>query len=99
MLSYLKTSIKIFKYIITWGTFKFSGGALLVLEKTLHDDKGGPLPALLEDVGMATLSIGHERSGKEYRNLLAKHGFDQIEIKEIQGSNHFDAIYAIKTEQ
>ncbi|PVD19570.1 hypothetical protein C0Q70_20060 [Pomacea canaliculata] len=75
------------------------GGALLVLEKTLHDDKGGPLPALLEDIGMATLSIGHERSGKEYRKLLAKHGFDQIEIKEIQGSNHFDAIYAIKTEQ
>jgi acetylserotonin N-methyltransferase len=55
------------------------GGALLVAEKLLRDDKTGPVPAQMQSLNMLVCTEGKERSLPEYRALLTKAGFREVE--------------------
>lgn len=54
------------------------GGALLVVEKMLWEDKSGPLWALAQDLNMLTCTEGRERTLREYESLLQKAGFGEV---------------------
>ncbi len=56
-------------------------GALLIAEKLVNDDKSGPVPAQMQSLNMLLCTEGKERSLTEYRALLAKAGFRQVEGK------------------
>jgi acetylserotonin O-methyltransferase len=56
-----------------------SGGALLIAEKLLNEDKTGPVPAQMQSLNMLICTEGKERNLAEYRELLARAGFTQIE--------------------
>jgi acetylserotonin N-methyltransferase len=71
-----------------------SGGALLIAEKLLDDDKTGPLPALMQSLNMLVCTEGKERSLAEYTNLLRQAGFTQVDAKVT--SVPLDAILAVK---
>ena len=71
-----------------------SGGALLIAEKLLNDNKAGPLPALLQSLSMLVCTEGKERTLAEYTALLRGAGFTQIEGKVT--SAPLDAILAVK---
>ncbi|XP_030057966.1 putative bifunctional dTTP/UTP pyrophosphatase/methyltransferase protein isoform X1 [Microcaecilia unicolor] len=66
------------------------GNFLLVAEIVLDEDKRNPR-ALLQSLSMIE---GKQRSGSEYKRLLQKYGFSNIQIK-ITG-NVLDAILAVK---
>lgn len=70
------------------------GGAVLVVEKLLAEDKTGPLPALLQSVNMLLCTEGRERTLSEYRVLLESAGFWGIEGR-VTG-RPFDAVLARK---
>lgn len=70
------------------------GGALLIAEKLLHDDKQGPLPATLQSVNMLICTEGEERSLPEYRKLLTTAGFSSVEGR--RTGSPVDAILAVK---
>ena len=70
------------------------GGALLIAEKLLDEDKCGPVPAQMQSLNMLVCTEGQERSLPEYRELLERAGF-----REIQGARTgkpVDAILARK---
>jgi acetylserotonin N-methyltransferase len=56
-----------------------SGGALLIAEKLLNEDKTGPVPAQMQSLNMLICTEGKERNLAEYRELLTRAGFTQIE--------------------
>lgn len=58
-----------------------AGGALLIAERLLSEDKSGPLNALMQSLGMLICTEGKERTLDEYRVLLTAAGFVQIEGK------------------
>ena len=71
-----------------------SGGALLIAEKMVLDDKSGPRWAQLQDLNMLCCTEGKERSLREYEKLLVRAGF-----RDVQGcrtSAPIDAILAVK---
>ena len=55
-----------------------SGGALLVVEKLLADDKTGPVWAQMQNLNMLTCTEGQERTLAEYEELLRGVGFRQV---------------------
>lgn len=55
------------------------GGGLLIAEKLLDEDKTGPLPALMQSLNMLVCTEGRERSLSEYRTLLVRAGFREVE--------------------
>ncbi|XP_053313330.1 probable bifunctional dTTP/UTP pyrophosphatase/methyltransferase protein isoform X2 [Spea bombifrons] len=65
-------------------------GGLLIAEIVLDEEKKQPR-ALLQSLSM---SEGMQRSGSEYRQLLEKHGFNNVQLK-ITG-NLLDVILAVK---
>ena len=67
-----------------------------MLENMLNEDKDGPYTCISTDLVMATISKGRERTASEYRLLLNKHGFPNIQSRKINGYNFFDAILAKK---
>jgi acetylserotonin N-methyltransferase len=70
------------------------GGGLLIAEKLLTDDKSGPAWAQLQSLNMLTCTEGKERTLPEYRELLHRAGF-----KDVQGqptTSPLDAILALK---
>ena len=71
-----------------------TGGALLIAEKLLHDDKQGPLPATLQSLNMLICTEGQERSLPEYRKLLMTAGFSSVEGRST--GSPVDAILAVK---
>jgi acetylserotonin N-methyltransferase len=71
-----------------------SGGAILIAEKLLDDDKTGPLPALMQSLSMLVCTEGKERTLAEYTALLRQAGFAQIEAKVTAAP--LDAILAVK---
>lgn len=71
-----------------------SGGAILIAEKLLDDDKTGPLPALMQSLSMLVCTEGKERTLAEYTALLRHAGFTQIEAKVTAAP--LDAILAVK---
>jgi acetylserotonin N-methyltransferase len=56
-----------------------AGGALLVAEKLLDDDKSGPAPAHLQSLNRLVCTEGKERSLAEYTALLVPAGFASVE--------------------
>ena len=70
------------------------GGALLIAEKLLDDDKQGPLPATLQSLNMLICTEGRERSLPEYRELLVTAGFSSVEGR--RTGSAVDAILAVK---
>lgn len=71
-----------------------AGGALLIAEKLLDDDKSGPVAAQMQSLNMLVVTEGKERTLSEYRALLEKAGFSTIEGK--RTGKPVDAILAIK---
>lgn len=57
------------------------GGALLIAERLLDDDKSGPLNSLMQSLNMLICTEGKERTLEEYRTLLLNAGFSRVEGK------------------
>jgi acetylserotonin O-methyltransferase len=71
-----------------------SRGGILIAEKLLNENKSGPVSAQLQSLNMLVCTEGKERSLMEYRGLLEKAGFRDVEGK-ITGAP-LDAIFARK---
>ncbi|KAL9973438.1 hypothetical protein ACROYT_G019900 [Oculina patagonica] len=73
-----------------------SGGSLLIAEKFLNEDKTGPKGALLQSLNMLVQLHGKERTATEYKQLLEKQGFVDIQTKQLESSPELDAILCRK---
>jgi len=71
-----------------------SGGAVLVAEKLLDDDRCGPRWAQMQDLNMLTCTEGRERTLAEYEALLAAAGFH--DIRGCRTSSPLDAVIGVK---
>jgi acetylserotonin O-methyltransferase len=71
-----------------------SGGALLVAEILLDDDKRGPVDAHMQSLNMLVCTEGTERSLPEYRRLLEAAGFRDVEGR--RTGTVLDAVLALK---
>jgi acetylserotonin N-methyltransferase len=71
-----------------------SGGALLIAEKLLADDKTGPSWARLQDLNMLTCTEGRERTLGEYESLLRRVGFTTVTGR--RTDSPLDAVLAVK---
>ncbi|KAK2551101.1 putative bifunctional dTTP/UTP pyrophosphatase/methyltransferase protein [Acropora cervicornis] len=74
-----------------------SGGGLLIAEMLLDNDKAGPIGALLQSLFMRTITNGKLRSGEEFKELLEKHGFVDIEVKRLDPVASTDVILCRKS--
>ena len=70
------------------------GGALLVVEKLLDDDRAGPSLAVFQSLNMLVCTEGKERTLSEYEGLLRQAGFGRVEAR--RTSAPLDAVLAIK---
>jgi acetylserotonin O-methyltransferase len=70
------------------------GGALLVAERLLDEDRRGPLGAHMQSLSMLVCTEGRERTLAEYAALLSRAGFD--EIRGQRTGRYLDAILAGK---
>ncbi|XP_002736611.1 acetylserotonin O-methyltransferase-like [Saccoglossus kowalevskii] len=62
------------------------GGAIMIVESLYDDDKKGPLNTHINNfMMMLAFEGGCQRSGKEMREILEKHGFVDVEIKKTGG--------------
>jgi acetylserotonin N-methyltransferase len=71
-----------------------SGGAVLIAEKLLDEDKSGPRWAQMQNLNMLTCTEGKERTLSGYEALLRQIGF--TEVYGCQTSSPLDAVLAIK---
>lgn len=71
-----------------------AGGALLIAEKLLDEDKKGPRWAQMQSLNMLTCTEGKERTLGEYEVLLEKTGF--TEVQGCRTASPLDAVLAIK---
>jgi acetylserotonin N-methyltransferase len=71
-----------------------TGGALLVAEKILDEDRSGPRWTHLQSLNMLICAEGKERTLSEYRALLRQAGFSRIEGR--RTNSPLDAILARK---
>lgn len=71
-----------------------ASGALLVAEALVHEDRLGPLFALMQDLNMLVCTDGRERTFSEYRELLESVGFEKIEYR--RTGSVLDAVLATK---
>lgn len=55
------------------------GGALLIAEKLMSEDRSGPVAAHMQSLNMLVCTEGRERTLSEYTALLSAVGFRQIE--------------------
>jgi acetylserotonin N-methyltransferase len=58
-----------------------AGGALLVAERLLDDDKTGPSNAAMQSLNMLVCTEGRERNPAEYEKLLRQAGFTKVEAR------------------
>jgi acetylserotonin N-methyltransferase len=70
------------------------GGALLVAEKVLTDDKSGPSVAVFQSLNMLVCAEGKERNLAEYSALLREAGFGHVDGQRTSGP--VDAVLARK---
>jgi acetylserotonin N-methyltransferase len=70
------------------------GGALLIAEKMLDDDKRGPLWAQMQNLGMLLYTEGKERTLAEYEALLKRAGF--AKVQGAKTPSPLDAVLAVK---
>ena len=55
----------------------------MIGEIILDDDKRGPWQGMIYSMKMLSICTGgHERSGKEYEELLIKHGFVDVQYRQ-----------------
>src|SRR5205814_382720 len=73
-----------------------AGGALLIAEKLLDDDKLGPRWAQLQSLNMLCCTEGKERTLSEYEQLLRSAGFTG-EVLGCRTPSPLDAVLALKT--
>jgi acetylserotonin O-methyltransferase len=71
------------------------GGALLVAEKLLNDDREGPVWAQMQSLNMLVCTEGKERTLAEYEALLKQAGFAEIQGR--QTASPLDAVLAVKS--
>jgi acetylserotonin N-methyltransferase len=71
-----------------------SGGALLIVEKVLADDKSGPAWAQMQNLNMLTCTEGKERTFAEYDELLRNAGFADTRLH--RTDSPADGVLAIK---
>ena len=71
-----------------------SGGAVLIAEKLLNEDKTGPTWAQMQNLNMLCCTEGKERTLEEYQALLQSVGFDQVQVRRLPGP--LDAVLARK---
>jgi acetylserotonin N-methyltransferase len=71
-----------------------SGGALLVAEKVLDDNRAGPVWEQMQSLNMLLVTEGKERTLAEYEVLLRQAGFAQVEGRKT--SSPLDAVLAVK---
>ncbi|KAG9467019.1 hypothetical protein GDO78_015769 [Eleutherodactylus coqui] len=57
------------------------GGAVLLVETLLNEDKSGPIGSLVFSLRMLVQTEGKERTPSEYTKLLKDSGFRDIEVK------------------
>ena len=62
---------------------QFLGGGLLICELILNEDKSGPVFPLLQSLNMLVATGGRERTASEYKQLLEKHGFVDVQVKPV----------------
>ena len=70
------------------------GGAILIAEKLLHDDKTGPRWAQMQSLNMLTCTEGKERTLGEYEELLVRAGF--TDVRGVRTPSPLDAVMAVK---
>lgn len=70
------------------------GGAVLIAEKLLHDDKAGPDWAVLQSLNMLVCTEGKERTLGEYEAMLVRHGFR--DVRAVRTSTPADVVLAVK---
>ena len=70
------------------------GGAVLIAEKLLDDDKRGPRWAQMQNLNMLICTEGKERTLAEYAALLEQVGFSQV--MGAKTSSPLDAVLAMK---
>jgi acetylserotonin N-methyltransferase len=71
-----------------------AGGALLVAEKLIDDDRDGPLSAQLQSLNMLLVTEGKERTPAEYEALLREAGFAEVQSRRTYSP--LDAVLAVK---
>ncbi|MGO9469837.1 MAG: methyltransferase [Isosphaeraceae bacterium] len=71
-----------------------SGGALLIAEKLLNEEKNGPPWAQMQNLGMLLYTEGKERTLAEYKSLLERVGFSSV--RGIVTPSPLDVILAVK---
>jgi acetylserotonin N-methyltransferase len=72
-----------------------SGGALLIGESLINDDRSGPIYTLMQDLNMLVCTDGRERTSAEYRALLEGAGFASVDFR--RTGSLIDAVLAVKT--
>ena len=71
------------------------GGALLVTETLVDDDRSGPVYTLMQDLNMLVCTDGRERTEAEYSALLRGAGFSTVQFR--RTDSLVDAILAVKS--
>jgi acetylserotonin N-methyltransferase len=71
-----------------------SGGALLIAEKLISEDRTGPRWAHMQNLGMLLYTEGKERTLEEYRTLLERVGFRSV--NGATTASPLDAVLALK---
>ena len=70
------------------------GGALLICEKLLNDERDGPATAYLQSLNMLVCTDGRERTAAEYESLVKSAGFRELQIH--RTGQPVDAMLALK---
>jgi acetylserotonin N-methyltransferase len=71
-----------------------NGGAILIAEKLLDDDRTGPRWAQMQSLNMLTCTEGKERTLGEYEGLLVRAGF--TEVRGERTPSPLDVVMAVK---
>ncbi len=71
-----------------------AGGALLIAEKLIADDRAGPNWAQMQDLNMLLVTEGKERTLGDYKELLKRVGFTDVQAK--TSNAPVDAVLAVK---
>ena len=83
--------------VLNWTLhFDTLGGRVLIAERFLDEDKIGPKSTLLTSLDMLVQVDGKERTRDEYKKLLEKQGFVDIQAKQFDSSEGSDAILCRK---
>jgi acetylserotonin N-methyltransferase len=71
-----------------------AGGALLIAERLLDEDRSGPLGAHMQSLNMLVCTEGRERTLSEYESLLKRAGFSKVRGE--RTGRYLDAVLAEK---